>query len=222
MLFGIFIQSFYIGIANNLPTGPVSAYLVATRAQNTYQSIIAVIGGVLLADLLHLYVIGSLPNHFSIQSIHPLFGIMLSVILFSIGAHMTYRGFYPKEGKTLMQHRENLGLIALYAFFLNAINPFAIISMLAFLNASKLLPIQRSHAWVVYSGYALASLGVWCIYGIIVQKYIHVLKGYTKNIIIICGITIMLFGFSYLAHEGIQIVTPYLRIIAEKKHLLLQ
>lgn len=207
----IFLQALYIGIANNLPTGPVSAYLIATRAQNTYRSIIAIIFGVLVADIAHLYLIGSLPgNHFSPENIHPLINIALSLILIVIGISMVHRGFRPKETRTLMRYRENLFLITIYAFFLNMINPFAIVSMAAFLNASGLLPIERSQALVVYTGYIIASLCMWSIYGLIVQKYIEKIGRYTKNIVIICGITIIMFGFGYISHQAIELVDPYI------------
>ncbi len=204
-----FLQAFYIGIANNLPTGPVSAYLIATRAENSYRSIISVVLGALLADLIHLYLVGSTAYAAHPGVSNPFVGIGLSLFTALIGAHMIYRGFHPRPKKQNTRKDEKLIQIFFYACFLNLINPFAILSMLAFMNTSSLLPIPQGQTLIVYVGYTIASLGMWSLYGFIVQKYIDRLELYTKNIVIICGITIVMFGFGYAVHQSIQIIQPY-------------
>jgi hypothetical protein len=65
---GIFLSAIYIGIINNVPTGPVSAYLLSLHNIESKKPLVAVVLGALFSDWLHLFMILSAPDIFALHS----------------------------------------------------------------------------------------------------------------------------------------------------------
>jgi threonine/homoserine/homoserine lactone efflux protein len=193
-----FFSGLYIGLINNVPTGPVSVYLISLYEKKSINPLIAVVFAAIFSDWLHLLMILLAPDILSVDSLSANIGIGLSILLIVYGIIMIIRALNKNLEKETIPVKDNITIIFLEAFFLNAVNPFAIISMIALLNSAYLLPIPEKSIIQLFIGYTISAVILWSTYAYVIHTCKNKLHQYKRIILLFCGSIVTLSGLSYL------------------------
>jgi threonine/homoserine/homoserine lactone efflux protein len=182
-----FFSGLYIGLINNVPTGPVSVYLISLYEKKSINPLIAVVFAAIFSDWLHLLMILLAPDILSVDSLLIVYGIIMII-----------RALNKNLEKETIPVKDNITIIFLEAFFLNAVNPFAIISMIALLNSAYLLPIPEKSIIQLFIGYTISAVILWSTYAYVIHTCKNKLHQYKRIILLFCGSIVTLSGLSYL------------------------